>query len=137
MRFHWRRLHAGELDHELIWLLVSVATAAIGAAWLALRLPWPRCTFLAVTGLPCLTCGATRAAVAFLAGDLGGAWLMNPLVTVLLCALVVFDLYAAAVLIACAPRLRISLTHPSAWRGVAAAVVVVGVLNWAYLLRTL
>jgi len=30
--------------------------------------------------------------------------------------------------------LRISLTHPSAWRGIAAAAVLVGLLNWAYLL---
>jgi hypothetical protein len=134
MRFHWRRLRAGELDHELIWLLVSVATAVLGTAWLRFGLPWPRCTFLAVTGLPCVTCGATRAAVAFLAGDTIGAWLMNPLVAVLLCVLVLFDLYAAAVLIARAPRLRISLTHPSAWRGIAAAAVLVGLLNWTYLL---
>ena len=136
MRFHWRHLRAGELDHELIWLLVSV-TAAVGAAfWLSLGLPWPRCTFLAVTGLPCFTCGATRAAMALLQADFSAAWLFNPLVFIVLCGLAVFDVYAAAVLITRAPRLRISMTNRSTSRVVAAVAGFAALLNWGYLLRS-
>ena len=137
MRLRWHRLRSGELDHELIWLLVSVTAAALAALWFALSLPWPRCTFLALTGLPCVTCGATRAAMAFLYGDLAAAWHFNPLASVLLGALALFDLYAAAVLITRAPRLRISLTSRLAPRLVAAVAIFAGLLNWGYLLRRL
>lgn len=136
MRFHWRRLRAGELDHELIWLLVSVATAVLGAAWLGLGLPWPRCTFLAVTGLPCVTCGATRAGMMFLHGDFSAAWHLNPLVTVLLAAVGLFDLYALAVLMIGAPRLRASFANTRAARFAAMLAVSAAVLNWIYLLRS-
>jgi hypothetical protein len=111
-----------------------VASAVLGVVWLTLGLPWPRCTFLAVTGWPCFTCGATRAAVAFLHGDFGAAWLFNPLVFVGLCGLVAYDVYALVVLLARAPRLRVALTRPRAGRAVALAAVMVALVNWAYLL---
>lgn len=47
-------------------------------ALLVAGLPWP-CPFLAVTGLPCPTCGITRAARLALHGDFGGAFRMHPL----------------------------------------------------------
>lgn len=137
MRLHWRPLRPGELDHELIWLLVSVAAAGLGMMWLALHFPWPRCTFLAVTGLPCFTCGATRAAVAFLNADIDAAWRFNPLISVLLAALLVFDLYAVTVLLSGAPRLRISLANRTAPRVIVAVAVLIVLLNWGYLLTTL
>ena len=66
MRLLWRDRSAKGPDHELIWLAVSVIVLAGSAAWLAMALPWPKCPFLATTGLPCVTCGATRSAIAFL-----------------------------------------------------------------------
>jgi hypothetical protein len=39
----------------------------------------PDCLFLAVTGFPCPTCGATRAVLALSHWDLAGAAAMNPL----------------------------------------------------------
>ena len=134
MRLQWRRLRPGELDHELIWLLVSVTAAGFAVLWLRLGLPWPQCTFLAVTGLPCFTCGATRASLAFLQTDFALAWRLNPLVFAGLCTLVLFNLYAAAVLITRAPRLRISSTYRRAARMVAAAAGVTAGANWLYLL---
>src|SRR6266436_4176087 len=106
MRIQSRRLAPGELDHELIWLSVSLGSLAIAAAWFALRLPWPHCIFLAVTGHPCLTCGATRAAIAFFHLDFWSAWKWNPLVFLFLSGLSIFDLYAFAVLVILGPRLR-------------------------------
>ena len=134
MRLLWRGRSANEPDHELIWLAVSVAALAGGAAWLALSLPWPRCPFFAVTGLPCLTCGATRCTIAFLHGDFLSALRWNPLAAVAFCGVVAFDLYAAIVLVGRTPRLRIvdwTITEKNVARIVVISLLA---LNWIYLL---
>jgi hypothetical protein len=134
MRLLWRLRSAPEPDHELIWLAVSVAAIAGAAVWLALALPWPKCPFLATTGLPCVTCGATRSTIAFLHGNLLAALRWNPLAFVALCGLVAFDLYAAVVLAGRMPRLRIvdwTIMEKNAAR---IAVISLLALNWIYLL---
>lgn len=134
MRLLSRRRSGNEPDHELIWLAVSVTSIMGGAAWLAMALPWPRCPFLALTGLPCVTCGATRSTIAFLHGDFLSALRWNPLAFVAFCALIAFDLYAATVLVGRTPRLRIvdwTVTEKNAAR---IAVISLLALNWIYLL---
>ena len=132
----WRQLKPGEPDLELIGLALSVSAAVAGLAWLWLRLPWPQCEFRALLGLPCLTCGSTRAAVAFLHGDLLSAWRFNPLATSAYASIAVFDVYA---LIACAmrlPRLRIGLGSRRTRQAFAFGVAALAGINWIYLLRT-
>src|SRR4051812_17837482 len=113
MRLVWRRISPGEFDHEFVWLAGSVTTTIPGGLWLSLGLPVPRCPFLEITGYPCLTCGATRCSIALLHGNFAIAWLWNPLALVSLCGVALFDLYAAIVLLAGLPRLRlIDWTNP-------------------------
>ncbi len=102
--------------------------------WLAFGLAWPRCTFHALTGIPCVTCGATRAALSLFHADPAAAWRFNPLATIAICGVGVFDVYAAAVLAMRARRLRVRLSSAASRRVVAGAVVAVALLNWAYLL---
>ena len=129
-----RRIEQGELDHELIWLSISVAALALSVAWLGLGLPWPHCPFLTLTGHPCLTCGATRGTLQFLQGHFLAALRWNPLVFIGLCALIIFDLYAAAVLIMRWPRLRlVGLTNKER-RLIRWGTIAVLALNWIYLL---
>lgn len=135
MRVQLRRLRAGELDHELVWLSVTVSAALAGSAWLALHLPWPTCAFRALTGLPCVTCGATRASLSFLHGDLGSAFRLNPLVFLGLCAVLLFDLYAIFVLSTGARRVRLSFPRAGTRKVVLATVLAAGLANWIYLLR--
>jgi Protein of unknown function (DUF2752) len=134
MRFVWRRIPPNDFNHELVWLAVSVAAAVGGAVWLRLDLPTLRCPFLALTGYPCLTCGATRCAIALGHGNFSAAWLWNPLALAALCFVVVFDVYAAIILVTRAPRLRlIEWTRPEK-NAVRIAVVAFIVVNWIYLL---
>jgi hypothetical protein len=135
MRFEWRSLRAGEPDHELIWLSVTIAGAALMWCWLTLALPWPRCTFHALTGLPCVTCGATRAALSLLQGDPAAAWRLNPLVTVAIGGVAVFDIYAAAVLAARSKRFRLRLPSAASRRVFVSGLAAVALINWVYLLR--
>ena len=135
MRLVWRRISPTEFNHELVWLVVSVATAIGGAIWFRLGFPGLlRCPFLAVTGYPCLTCGATRCAIAFLHADFSTAWLWNPLAFVALCGVALFDVYAAIVLIARAPRLRLVDWTRAEKNMVRIAVAAVIAVNWIYLL---
>ena len=134
MRLLWRRRAAHEPDHELIWLAVSVVVLAGGSAWLALSLPWPQCPFFAVTGLPCVTCGATRSAIAFLHGDFLSALRWNPLALVAFCGVIAFDLYAVIVLVGRMPRLRIVDWTVTEKNVVRIAVISLLALNWIYLL---
>ena len=134
MRLQWRRRSASGPDHELIWLAVSVAVLAGSVAWLALSLPWPRCPFFAVTGLPCVTCGATRSAIAFLHGDFLAALRWNPLAFVAFVGLIAFDLYATIVLVGRTARLRVvdwTLAEKKVMRIAAISLLA---LNWIYLL---
>ena len=129
----FRALHPGELDHEKLWLGVGVASCLLGGAWLAMDLPLPECNFRRFTGLPCPTCGSTRAVRALREVDLLGAFHWNPLVTLGFAAAGLYLVYAVVVLLFRLPRFR---PAPPSARGQlalrigAAAVLLV---NWAYL----
>jgi hypothetical protein len=131
----WRRsLAPGEIDHELVWLSVSLSSLGLAAVWFAMGLPWPRCVFHDLTGFPCLTCGMTRSAIQFFHGHFLAALRWNPLFTVALCALSAFNSYAFLVLVTRARRLRIArLTHAekTLLRG---SVIALLIVNWIYLL---
>lgn len=134
MRLLWRDRSVTQPDHELIWLAVSGSSIVASMAWLALPLPWPSCPFLAITGLPCVTCGSTRSVIAFLHGDFLSALRWNPLAFVAFCTLLLFDLYAAIVLIGRTARLRIvdwTATEKNVTRLIVVSLVA---LNWIYLL---
>ena len=108
-----RRLSPGEIDHELIWLSVSLASLGLAAAWLTIGLPWPRCIFHEITSLPCVTCGMTRCGIQFFHAHFLAALKWNPLVFMALCSVAAFDLYASFVLVTRAPRLRFHFSTPT------------------------
>ena len=129
-----RSLGRNEIDHELLWLGFSVGSLACAAIWFWLGLPWPRCTFHSLTGRPCLTCGATRAAIQFFHGHFLAALRWNPIVFAVLCGLSTFDVYAAAVLVLRAPRFRIEKFTAAEKKYARYGVIALLALNWIYLL---
>ena len=134
MRLVCRRILPNEFNYELLCLGVSTALLVVGAVFLGLGLPWIGCPFRAVTGYPCLTCGATRCAIAFFHGNLSLAWSWNPLALLALCGVMLFDLYAVIVLLARSPRLRVIEWTRAEKNAVRIAVVALIAVNWAYLL---
>jgi hypothetical protein len=125
----WRRLKPGELDHEVVWLGVSLACAALAFAWVGFGLPGPPCVFHKVTGWPCLTCGSTRCVRLLLQGAFGGAFRMNPFFFTCLLGVAVFDVYAVVVLLGRLPRWRPERV-PLWLRWILLAALLV---NWAWL----
>lgn len=129
-----RPLAPGETDHELVWLTISSSGLALAATWLGLGLPWPICPFHEITGHPCLTCGATRSAIAFFHAQFLAAFEWNPLAFVCYCGLSLFNLYAFSVIVTGWPRLRIAQITASETKLVRASFVALLAVNWSYLL---
>jgi hypothetical protein len=134
MQYCHRRLAPHEFDHELLWLLVSLGAFVSLTFWLAARLPTPQCAFHSLTGLPCPTCGATRAALQFLHGHFAASLFFNPLAFFGYCAIALFDLYAAGVLFLRSPRLRVSNFTRAEKLVIRGSIVALFVGNWLYLL---
>jgi hypothetical protein len=136
MQLYRHQITAQEIDHELIWLLVSLGTLFGFALWFAARLPMPQCVFHTLTGLPCVTCGATRSAFQFLHGHFVASLVFNPLAFITFCSVTVFDLYAVAVLITRAPRFRLINFTDAEKLLVRGGGIALLAGNWLYLLTT-
>jgi hypothetical protein len=126
------RAKAGALPLGAVFLAIGTV-AALAVAVLHLdRLPILVCVFRAVTGVPCLTCGATRALGELAAGDLSGALAMNPLATLAAFALVPWGLGDLAAMTR-GRALSLEIAPPAA-RALRILVVVAVLANWAYLI---
>ena len=134
MRFQWRPPIPGGRDPELIWGSILAASALIAAIWLKLGLPTPLCPLHALSGIPCPTCGATRAVAALIQGEIARAIILNPLMMALLLGAALYVCYAAVVVLGRLPRLRWEpLTKTEANLASFAAMVLLAT-NWMYLL---
>ena len=70
-----------ERQLALLWLAAAVSAIVLRPLWLAAAPQLRSCVFRSLTGIPCPTCGTTRAATAFLQGDVMTAFIINPLAT--------------------------------------------------------
>jgi hypothetical protein len=111
----------------LAGVLAGSAVLLVGAH----RLGFIVCYFKLFTGLPCLTCGGTRAALRLLQADPAAAMAMNPLVAVAGFGLGVWAL-ADLVLLTRRRALRVEL-GPRAVRVLRVLVPLAVLANWAYL----
>jgi hypothetical protein len=104
--------------------------AAVGLLSLD-RLPFSVCLFKTLSGLPCPTCGSTRALGRLVHLDLSGAVLMNPLATA---GLLVLALWAVADLglLARGRALDLELGRPLG-RVVRIVALAAVLANWVYL----
>ncbi len=136
MQVNRHSLAPSEIDHELLWLLVSLGTLTLAAFWFAARLPTPHCAFHSLTGLPCPTCGATRAAYQFLHGHFAASFFFNPLAFLAYWTVIAFDLYAVMVLMARAPRFRLKNFSGAQKLFLRSLTVALLLGNWFYLLAT-
>ncbi len=87
------------------------------------------CAFKNLTGLPCPSCGSTRAAEALLAGHPVRAWLFNPLV----CTAIAVAGVVLAVRLVSARAIRLEMSHREV-HAVTAVLILLLLINWAYLI---
>lgn len=134
MTFEWRPLRAGETDHETLWASVALALGVLTICWLRV-VEWPPilCPFHAITGLPCPTCGSTRAFFALLDGQPLEALRLNPLFGLSFVLAVPYLIYASVVAVFRLPRLRATVSPRDARIGRAAAWMTL-LAGWTFLL---
>ncbi len=123
---------AGALPLGGIFGALGVAgTLAVGLLHLD-HLPFPVCAFKHLTGLPCPTCGSTRALGRLFALDLPGALAMNPLTTVVF--LLLLPWAATDLLLLTRGRGLVLEVSTATARSLRVAAVAIILLNWAFLL---
>jgi hypothetical protein len=111
-----------------IGVLAGIAVAVLHLD----RLPVVFCTFKALTGLPCPTCGSTRALGRLALFDVAGAFTMNPLATLVFGLVAV---WAFVDLMLLPQRRALSLEVQPRLRWVLRTTALVLFLaNWVYLL---
>lgn len=116
-------------------LLGTSTVAAVAVSVLHLdRLPFTVCMFKAVTGIPCMTCGTTRALGLLAAGDFAGALAMSPLAAAGAALLIPWGL-ADLILMTRGRAVGVELSGAAA-SSARIAVVAAVLLNWGYLIAT-
>jgi Protein of unknown function (DUF2752) len=136
MTVRWRQAAPGALDRALIGASVVTATAGMAAAWLHwFGLPPLACPLRAVTGIPCPTCGATRAFASLIDGHVAASFRFNPAVPLAAVASLAFVPYVATTRLLGLPRLSIawSAAERRALR-IAAGLAVMAL--WTFLIVT-
>jgi hypothetical protein len=91
----------------------------------------PRCIFHELTGIPCLTCGATRSAVSLSGFDLISSLMYNPLVPLFFIGVMALSLTAFAGVVF-NKSLKLELT-PVQRKSIRITVICLIVANWVYL----
>ena len=111
----------------------GIGLAAAAAVWaLGLdRIPLTLCVFKGLTGLPCPTCGSTRALGRLFALDLAGALAMNPFTTLLALVLAAWAL-TDLVLLPFRRALELDIS-PRLGAALRAGALVLFLANWVYL----
>ena len=121
------------LDRQVadLWAVAAVGAVALIPFSRPFLLALPRCPLRSLAGLPCPTCGATRAAEAMLGGHVLDAVLYNPLVTLAALAFLVVGL-AAPAWVRSGGRIPGRSSTPPIPARIAIALGLVG--NWAWVL---
>ena len=114
-----------------LWLAAAASALALRPLWLLIAPLLRPCVFRSLTGVPCPTCGTTRAATAFLDGNLIAAVAANPLAAM---AGLLFVVGAPLATLWAIFRWRVpELPAPlPIWIRVCAVVVLVA--NWLYVI---
>lgn len=131
MRFSLGKKAPNQIEFGLIYGVIALIMLGV-ARWPPILSLAPGCVLKGLTGVPCPTCGSTRALVHLSHGDIVLAFLMNPLVTIALIGAVLSFLTSLITLAFDLPRITCLLTDKE--KSLArAAVVMLLLAQWAYL----
>ena len=122
-----------ERQLALLWLAAAVSALALRPLWLVIAPLLRPCVFRSFTGIPCPTCGTTRAATAFLHGNLAAAFTANPLAAIMGLLFVVGAPLAVLWAVARWPVPELPSPLPG-WMRIGAVTFIAA--NWIYVITT-
>jgi hypothetical protein len=125
----------GQIEFGIIYGGI-VLLALVAGRFLPVLALAPPCGFKTLTGVPCPTCGSTRAIVHLSHGDVASAFFMNPLVFAVSVAALVYLFYSLFTFLFAAPRMVVALSGNEKDR-LRVLVVLFVLANWLYLFFTL
>jgi hypothetical protein len=126
----WRPPARNDRQVAALWAVSAAGFLALRPVWFAVAGLLPPCAWHQWTGLPCPGCGASRAILRLLQGDVVAGFAVNPLAAITASAFVVAGL-AAPLWLAGGGRLPVV---DSGWRpGWLAAGAAAMMANWAWL----
>lgn len=129
----WRPATREERQLAWLWAAAALSAIALRPFWLLIAPILPACPLRTLTGVPCPTCGSTRAGLSLAQGDPLGALHLNPLATLAGIGFVLGGVVAPAWigLVRRVPDL------PSRWPvGLRVAALAAIVANWVWLLAS-
>lgn len=135
MRVIFKKRTPGQIEFGVIY-----GGIALVALYLARFLPLlsiaPSCAFKGLTGMPCPTCGSTRAVVHLSQGKLASALALNPAVTLVMIFAGLFFFYSLITLVFGFRRIGLLLTEREK-KIIGIVSLVLLFLQWGWLARTL
>lgn len=108
-------------------LLLAACVAVLALPPAAL----PRCVLYESTGIPCPSCGLTRAVRLLADGQFRSAFAAQPLGALAALALWVWVAYSWIVVVGRLPRVRLTIARRE-WRWIIAAAALAVIANWYY-----
>ncbi len=135
MRLFLKKRAAGQIEFGIIYGGIALVVLGVGRLQPVLSYA-PDCAFKGLTGIPCLTCGATRSVVHLSHGEFLSAFVMNPLTTLCLISAVLYFFYSLVSAAFNLPRISILLTDNER-KVIRAGVAVFLLAQWVYLITLL
>ena len=124
------------MDHEAIWAPLTVLAFLAARFFPFELLNLGPCPWRMMTGVPCPTCGGTRAMMALARMEIPAALALNPLVAAAGIAAAVYVVHALGVWLLGWRRWRPSVSSPGVLMTLRVGAISVLLLNWAYLVLT-
>jgi hypothetical protein len=124
----------GQIEFGIIYggiALLSLLAARFGP----LASMVPSCAFMGLLGVPCPTCGSTRAVLHLSHGEIASALTMNPIVTLVIVFAVLFFFYSLITLIFDFRRIGFVFAERDK-NTVRITAVLLLLAQWGWLLRT-
>ena len=129
----WRPATSEERQIAWLWAGAALSVMLLRQFWFLVAPILPACPLRTLIGVPCPTCGSTRAGLALIRGDIPGALYLNPLATVAGLAFLLGGV-AAPVWLGLGRKVP---DLPSRWPlGLRIAVLAAIVGNWIWLLAS-
>lgn len=116
---------------HIIWgpmALLFIITAGIFKDFISLL---PPCIFHRLTGIPCLTCGATRSLVALSQFDIASSFLLNPILLLFAVGIMAFSLVSLYSLIS-KKGIAVKLNQGQK-KALRIGIIGLFITNWVYL----